>query len=209
MKKNVYLLGALSLFACNETSKQELAAKYPELKYIDQFNNIDSDSPVDRDSLRQALRLELKNDKEVFQAFRTLTYSWKRLSYHLWLSEEETKAFAAAHGFTHPLAFKYYLLENGNSSDIADFKKELRDKIIESTKNDTVLSLDNDALLNFALANSEERIKDEIMANYKISVGNASDEVCQDYLTSLMDENGKIKKKGCGKIDCCMLACKK
>ncbi|QHS60430.1 hypothetical protein [Chitinophaga agri] len=229
--KNIYLLGALSLLACNDTHKQELATKYPALKYIDyDFKYINKERAIDlsadaqaagaisgidyKDSLRQVLTLELKDADEAKLAFQALTYTWRRLSYHLWLSEEATKAFAAKHNIFHPLQFKYYLLENSTTNeDIIAFKNELKAKLFAATNNNKVMSLDNNALLDFAMLNSEERKEDEILYNFKTSRKmknqDASDLVCQEYLNSLTDDNGKINKKGCGKTDCCMLACKK
>jgi hypothetical protein len=232
----VYIVVALSILACNEEKTSNLKFKYPELKYLDHrfkymtedykinidattFDNtlklipsISNKSLSYKDSLLRILTLELKDPQEVSKAFNVFAYSWTRLSYHLWLTVEETKNMANKYNINHPLEFKYYLLEENGNKEILEFKNNLKRRIIESTNDTTVLELNNNELFDFALLNSKERIEAEMITNFKKSLmknnEEPSDAICQDFLNSIKDENGKIKKKGCGKIDCCMLACK-
>jgi hypothetical protein len=146
------------------------------------------------DSLNVVLMAEFNDWDHARFAKMRLTYSWLRLGYHLWLSENDTKKMAKKYGYTLPYLFKEFLIKSGNSHDVYldNFFSDLRSNLLktEGVKEGDFKSGSVDDLLNIALVKSPDRIKDWQKLAYEREHG---------------VQRGKDIKVGvsCGKKNCC------
>ena len=113
-----------------------------------------------KDSLSVVLIGDFKGDwkKANKETFR-ISYTWERLSYHLWLNIDETKQFAEKFNFNHPYLFKQFLLTSSDKK-VESFFNNLKGKIKYQIKNSIELDTFNrEQVLDFAMRNNESRIK--------------------------------------------------
>jgi hypothetical protein len=146
------------------------------------------------DSLGIVLMLEFNDWDHARMAKMRLTYTWLRLSYHLWISENETKQMAKKFGFTQPYLFKDFLSKSAsrNNTYLNNFFTTLRTNLKNTAgvKDKDFRSGSIDDLMNLALNKSPERIKDFQEIKYEREHG---------------VKPGKDVKIGvsCGKENCC------
>lgn len=113
-----------------------------------------------KDSLRIILAYEIKDSDASRFATNRIGYTWLRLGYHLWLSEEECKEIGENFGFTHPYKFKEHIIDDKDKGKerllfIRNFKKRMQKET--NYQLDTFINTSN--LLDFALHKNPVRIK--------------------------------------------------
>jgi len=145
-----------------------------------------------RDSLAVVLVENFNGDwKKTNKATFVISYSWQRLSYHLWMDIDDSKKLAKEFNFNHPYRFKQFLLTDLEDKEVELFFKNLKDKISNNIESTTDLDeLSREQLLNFAMRYSKSRIKDFQTKSY-------------------LQEHGKAPSTdiklgvSCGKSNCC------
>lgn len=171
-------------FKINITNKnfQELTNKYNF--YNERINSYD-------DSLAVILTHNFKGDwAKTNRARFILSYSWKRLSYHLWLSEIDVKIIAGKIKINHPYIFKQYLLNNKNSYTDKIFN-DLIKKLKESSLDvGNIKEMSRNDIMSFAMRHNKIRILDYQRDVYKQNHG--------EY----PNENSELGIS-CGKENCC------
>ncbi len=150
------------------------------------------------DSLAVVMMLEFDDWQKCNFATNVVAYQWARLSYHLWMTEDETRKFAGSFGIHHPWKFKLFLMDEANKNKIVtDFFEDLKIKI--SNKNPKVKfdGLNRDKILSLAARLNPERI---------ISARKDA-EARQKEAAAYEKTHGKVDQSksgaGCGKEDCC------
>lgn len=148
-----------------------------------------------RDSIAVVTMIEFDDWTKSRRADLALTYSWKRLGYHLWMDENEAEEFAKKFGFEHPWRMKVFLVdENNTNPDVELFFKKHRKQVAHSK---IVKELINEV---------ENEIPPE--RNYKAPDFMSLDR--SSFLTQAFRYNPErikdfeaINGKGCGKKNCC------
>lgn len=203
--------------ASNADTDPNLRYLTHQYKYIDGNNRITADSITfqqacrqqlrhassiasHRDSLSVVLPMEFANKAQADSALYVLSYSWTRLAYHLWMSEDSVKALAGKTGADHPYQLKSMLsADQLPTPEYEPLLKELRTKVFGFTKDSSVFQLSNKKLLDLALLKNQSRVKDEFNIKSKIFAANKSGGESND-------EEDEVPAKGCGRKNCCMLA---
>lgn len=167
-------------------SSKEFEKSIQEYKfYKDRINTY-------KDSLSVVLMAEFKDWSKVNSGTFQLTYTWQRLSYHLWLSEKESKAFATKLNFKHPYLFNQYLMSQKSNENklVLDFFRDLKKKLSFDYSEELKSKTTNLQILNFAMQKSKKRMDDFSVLKYQEKHGTLPP---KDFETG----------KGCGKEDCC------
>lgn len=112
-----------------------------------------------KDSLFFILTEEFEDPLYQRAGAHTLAYSWNRLGYHIWLTENESKIFASKHNFKHPFKFQMFL-EKSNNKDVNDFFRNLKSKINNKFPDEDLESLSRHDLLIKAMRLNPRRIND-------------------------------------------------
>lgn len=126
-----------------------------------------------------------KSHKAKFQ----IGYTWKRLSYHLWISEDETKKLASRFGFSHPYLFKSFMIENFQREDVQAVLKSLKEKVQLKFYNKSLSTKSPNELLNTAMRHNPERIRDYELLSQKLKTS--------DQLIQLTNSTKVCKKQNC------------
>lgn len=114
-----------------------------------------------KDSMYVVMMAQFDDWQTARKALYRVTYSHLRLSYHLWISEHQTKKLAEKYGFSHAYRFKKFLLDEKNHDEnLKIFFSNLRKKLIKKTGNSKITNFSILELTNFAMQNSPERIRD-------------------------------------------------
>lgn len=145
-----------------------------------------------KDSLGVVLTAEFNGEwDKVRIAQNMLSYTFLRLGYHIWLSENDTESLSKKYGFIEPYRFKEFLMNDKNHD--AYLKRlfiHLREKVFELTKDEKVKTMNAYQLMNVALRNSPQRIEDFQILAFERKHGYKP------------DKNTKLGE-GCGKENCC------
>jgi len=114
-----------------------------------------------KDSVNIILQHELKDWDASRIASLRINYSWLRLGYHLWLSEEQTKKLGEKLNFKHPYKLKQFIIDDTNNSKeritiIENLKARMTQHFLYNFKN----YKNSKKLLNFALGENPQRKRD-------------------------------------------------
>ncbi|MBZ4034968.1 hypothetical protein K6T82_09325 [Flavobacterium sp. 17A] len=110
-----------------------------------------------KDSLGVVLMAEFKDwDAERIASFR-INYSWKRLSYYLWMKENEVLELAKKLNVKMPYRLKE--LFEKNDPKVQSELQNLRDKIYLKTAAQDIFKLSTKDLLNYAFKHNSELIE--------------------------------------------------
>lgn len=167
-------------------------------KAIHKYNFLEDRIKSYKDSLGVVLMIEFNDWNKVRIGKQRISYSWLRLGYHTWQSEQEAENFAHLFGITHPWRMREYLVDETNNNPlIVDFINNLRTKIKEESQEQEIDHLSRKKLLNKALLHNPRRIKD-----YAKLI-----EVRKKQEEAYLKEHGELHKSnigvGCGKKNCC------
>jgi hypothetical protein len=114
-----------------------------------------------KDSLTVVMVHEFSGNEASRFATLRIGYTWRRLAYHLWISEEESKILGNKNNFNHPYKLKTYI-ENDTiqTQQRKNIIKDLKSKMFAEGfyKLDTFPNTRK--LLNFALRENPERKSD-------------------------------------------------
>jgi len=150
------------------------------------------------DSLAVVMMLEFDDWQKCNFATNVVAYQWARLSYHLWMTEDETRKFADSFGIHHPWKFKLFLIDDANKNKIVvDFFEDLKKNIINKNSNVKFDGLNRDKILSMAARLNPQRI---INAQKEAQVR-------QKEAAAYEKRHGKVDQSklgvGCEKEDCC------
>ncbi len=150
------------------------------------------------DSLSIVMMAEFNDWDMARIAKLTISYTWIRLGYHTWQSQEEAKEFAMKFGINHPYKMKEFLInENNNDPEIIAFFNELKTKVKSQKTQTNIDVLDRDKLLIAAL-----RCNPQHIADYQKMVTERRKER-EAYLKEHGDVDPSKLGVGCGKKNCC------
>ncbi len=130
--------------------------------YMNKYNFIPDRIKDYEDSISVAMMAEFDNWTIARMANRRISFSWLRLSYYLWLSEENAQLTASFLGFDHPYkAFEhlYYKDTSNWDNQTKSFFKYFRNRIHEATHNHNVFDMSPKQVLGYALVENPERKK--------------------------------------------------
>jgi hypothetical protein len=115
-----------------------------------------------------------------------VSYTWKRVGYYLWLTEDEAKDLGNKYSITKPYALIDLIRRHPEDWDdeLVSFIANLKSKVENYTGNDDVRNMAHNDFLKFALVENPTRIK--------------------DYAELVMSRKNTVSK-GCGKPNCCQL----
>ena len=165
-------------FTYGQTYQQELPDAFErEYRYLDNNFNISisnaefqsilkkSGSSIERirnqrDSIAIILLDQYQDDYQAYmRAVFQITYTWKRLGYHLWLSEKEVRDIGKSLNIKHPYLLKDFMINNPNDKIATNVLNNLKKKLRKAD-----IKFDSDIptkeLLNIGMRNSNARLLD-------------------------------------------------
>lgn len=147
-----YLDDNLNIIISNETFDSILIANE---YYSDRIQRY-------KDSIRVVLCGEFESDIQQRVAYTSLTMSWLRVSYYIWISESDTRNLGERYSFQYPYELYDYIYYHQNEWDnyMCNFIEKLKNKVIEETGNNEVITMDHSKFLGYALRSNPKRIKD-------------------------------------------------
>jgi hypothetical protein len=121
------------------------------------------------DSLSVVLMNEFGDWQKNRIAKLRITYKWERVGYHIWENEDFVKELAKNHKIKMPYELQEKFYEPKGNSEIILIVKNLRKKLHQKFKKDTLKTMSNKDLMKFAFNNNPEviRLKKEFMKNRK------------------------------------------
>ncbi len=113
------------------------------------------------DSLNVVLMGEFDNWHKCRIANLHITFSFKRIAYHLWITESEAKKLCEKYNIVHTYRFYEYMKQPERwDRSIKKRMLKLRKQVAKASNNSDVLSMSNKLFLKEAWRHSPERIKD-------------------------------------------------
>jgi hypothetical protein len=114
-----------------------------------------------KDSLGVVMLDEFGNETQARIAKLKVGYTYLRVGYHIWLTEEETKELNNRYSFTHPYELRKFIGDASRWDDyMKSFMKDLRNELYKVTEKKEIFELDTEPFLSIALRYSPTRIKD-------------------------------------------------
>lgn len=115
-----------------------------------------------RDSLGIVLMGEFNDWTKARIAEQRISFSDLRASYYLWTTEDEIRHLCEKYSYKYIYELYVYFSSEEDiwDEDMKKFMSELRKKVIEHTKNESVSEMTNKEFLRFSLLHSPQRIKD-------------------------------------------------
>lgn len=115
-----------------------------------------------RDSLGVVLMGEFNDWTKARIAEQRISFSDLRASYYLWTTEDEIRRLCEKYSYKYIYELYVYFSSEEDiwDEDMKKFMSELRKKVIEHTKNESVSEMTNKEFLRFSLLHSPQRIKD-------------------------------------------------
>lgn len=111
-----------------------------------------------KDSIIVVLAAELKDEDASRIASLRINYSWKRLSYYLWMKEDEVLELAKKLNVKMPYRLKE--LFEKNDPKVKSEILNLKDKLYLKLGNEDIKKMSGNELLNFAFKHNPEIIKE-------------------------------------------------
>ena len=187
--------------------------KYLDKNYNIHINSTDFNKAVEKyqfypnkirnynDSLGVIMMIEFDDWQKCNVATNVVGYSWVRLSYHLWLTVDESKKLAKSFKINHPWRMKQFLIdENNKNKNVVKFFEDLKLKIYNKNQAIKFEGLNRSKILNLALSLNSQRI-----ANAQKDA-----EIRRKEAEAYEKKHGKVDPSklgvGCEKEDCCQKA---
>ena len=114
-----------------------------------------------KDSISVVTMGEFNNWHKCRIATGHITYSFKRLAYHLWITESKAKKLCEKYNVEHTYRFYAYMKQPEKwDGSMKKRMLKLRKKVAKASSNPDVLTMTNKMFLKQAWRSSPERIKD-------------------------------------------------
>jgi hypothetical protein len=154
-----------------------------------------------RDSLGVVLMYEFGDWTKARKGELRITYSWKRVGYHIWENEEYVKKLAKRQNINLPYELQKMFYNPDNNLELISIIKNLRNKLCLKFKSDTLKVINNKNLMKFAFNNNPDvfQLRKEIIHKKNIEKFKKK----HNRLPNLLEK----EKLGlsCGKENCCQL----
>lgn len=112
------------------------------------------------DSLGVIMMLEFDDWQKCNRAIQVIGFSWKRLGYYTWQSEQEIKTFSESFGIRHPWRMYEILTSDSKNFRINEFYDNLKAKLFKIDLNLRLEKLSNKQILFLALKMNPKRMAD-------------------------------------------------